>query len=66
MAEAVTGAELVCVLTEWAEFRNADPQVLGELVAGKRVIDGRNCLDAVLWARAGWAYRGLGRPAPVL
>jgi UDPglucose 6-dehydrogenase len=66
MADAVTGAELVCVLTEWAEFRNADPQALGELVAGKRVIDGRNCLDAVLWARAGWEYRGLGRPAPAV
>jgi UDPglucose 6-dehydrogenase len=66
MADAVTGAELVCVLTEWAEFRNADPQALGELVAGKRVIDGRNCLDSVLWARAGWAYRGMGRPAPVV
>ncbi|RSM57627.1 UDP-glucose 6-dehydrogenase [Actinoplanes sp. ATCC 53533] len=66
MADAVTGAELVCVLTEWADFRNADPHVLGELVAGKRVIDGRNCLDSVLWARAGWQYRGMGRPAPAL
>jgi len=64
MAEAVTGAELVCVLTEWAEFRNADPQTLGELAAGKRVIDGKNCLDPVLWARAGWQYRGMGRPTP--
>jgi UDPglucose 6-dehydrogenase len=66
MTDAVKGAELVCVLTEWAEFRNADPHVLGELVAGKRVIDGRNCLDSVLWARAGWEYRGMGRPAPTL
>nr|BFE76417.1 UDP-glucose/GDP-mannose dehydrogenase family protein [Actinoplanes digitatis] len=66
MSDAVTGAELVCVLTEWAEFRNADPQVLGELVAERRVIDGRNCLDSVLWARAGWQYRGMGRLAPAL
>ncbi|MEU4218578.1 UDP-glucose/GDP-mannose dehydrogenase family protein [Actinoplanes sp. NPDC026623] len=66
MTDAVTGAELVCVLTEWAEFRNADPQVLGELVAERRVIDGRNCLDSVLWARTGWQYRGMGRPAPAL
>ncbi|PRY27999.1 UDP-glucose dehydrogenase family protein [Pseudosporangium ferrugineum] len=66
MTDAVAGAELVCVLTEWAEFRNADPQALGELAAGKRVIDGKNCLDPVLWARAGWQYRGMGRPAPAL
>jgi UDPglucose 6-dehydrogenase len=62
MTDAVTGAELVCVLTEWAEFRNADPQALGELAAKKLVIDGRNCLDSVAWARAGWTYRGMGRP----
>jgi UDPglucose 6-dehydrogenase len=64
MADAVTGADLVCVLTEWAEFRNADPQALGALAARKLVIDGRNCLDATLWARAGWQYRGMGRPHP--
>jgi UDPglucose 6-dehydrogenase len=66
MDDAVTGAELVCVLTEWAEFRNADPQALGELVANRLVIDGRNCLDAVLWAQAGWQYRGMGRPQPTV
>ena len=62
LSDAVTGADLVCVLTEWEEFRNADPVALAELVAGRRVIDGRNCLDQVLWVRAGWEYRGLGRP----
>ncbi|GAA2527320.1 UDP-glucose dehydrogenase family protein [Winogradskya humida] len=66
MNDAVAGAELVCVLTEWAEFRNADPNALAALASGKRVIDGKNCLDAVLWARAGWEYRGMGRPAPAL
>jgi UDPglucose 6-dehydrogenase len=58
----VAGAELVCVLTEWEEFRNLDPNLLGEMVAGKRIIDGRNCLDPVLWHNAGWQYRGMGRP----
>src|SRR4029434_11217667 len=33
MQDAVAGAELVCVLTEWAEFRNADPVAMGEAVA---------------------------------
>ncbi len=41
MNEVVTGADLVCVLTEWEEFRYADPAALAELVTGKRVIDGR-------------------------
>ncbi|SNS90919.1 UDPglucose 6-dehydrogenase [Asanoa hainanensis] len=60
--DAVRDADLVCVLTEWADFRNADPVALGELVGGKKVIDGRNCLDPALWTQAGWVYRGMGRP----
>ncbi len=64
LKDAVRDAELVCVLTVWAEFRNADPVALGELVAARRVIDGRNCLEAALWAQAGWTYRGMGRPQP--
>jgi UDPglucose 6-dehydrogenase len=50
------------VLTAWEDFRYADPNVLGELVAGRRVIDGLNCLDQPLWTAAGWEYRGMGRP----
>jgi len=62
LTDAVTGADLVCVLTEWEEFRHADPVALGQLVAGRRVIDGRNCLDQAQWMRAGWEYRGMGKP----
>ncbi|MDP9799418.1 UDPglucose 6-dehydrogenase [Catenuloplanes nepalensis] len=62
MNAAVQDADLVCVLTEWAEFRNADPVALGEIAKGKKVIDGRNCLDNTAWVAAGWEYRGMGRP----
>jgi UDPglucose 6-dehydrogenase len=62
MAAAVSGVSLVVIATEWAEFRNADPALLGELVAARLVIDARNCLDPAQWARAGWTYRGMGRP----
>jgi UDPglucose 6-dehydrogenase len=62
LPDAVTGADLVCVLTEWEEFRNADPGALGELVSRKVVVDARNCLDQTLWVRAGWQSRGMGRP----
>ena len=61
LVDAVSGADLVCVLTEWEEFRNADPVALAQLARGHRVVDGRNCLDAALWAAAGWEYRGMGR-----
>jgi UDPglucose 6-dehydrogenase len=63
MDDVVAGADLVCVLTAWEEFRYADPAALGQLVAGKRVIDGLNCLDQPLWTAAGCEYRGMGRPA---
>ncbi|WP_407924765.1 UDP-glucose dehydrogenase family protein [Catellatospora paridis] len=62
MVDAVTDADLVCVLTEWAEFRNADPVALGAVAATKLVVDGRNCLDATAWKSAGWTLRALGRP----
>jgi UDPglucose 6-dehydrogenase len=61
--EAVRGADLVCVLTEWEEFRTADPVRLAALAAQRLVVDGRNCLDATAWQAAGWRYRGMGRGA---
>ncbi|MGW1838195.1 UDP-glucose dehydrogenase family protein [Streptomyces sp. NPDC002067] len=60
--EAVRGADAVLHLTEWREFRELDPAVLGEAVTARRVLDGRNALDPELWRKAGWTYRALGRP----
>ncbi|WP_163541838.1 UDP-glucose dehydrogenase family protein [Occultella kanbiaonis] len=61
-ADALAGADLVLLLTEWSEFLELDPAQAGDLVAQRRVIDGRNALDTDAWRRAGWSYRGLGRP----
>ncbi|GGZ98671.1 UDP-glucose dehydrogenase family protein [Streptomyces echinoruber] len=60
--EAVRGADVVLHLTEWREFRELDPEELGEVVAARVVLDGRNALDAERWRRAGWTYRAMGRP----
>ncbi|WP_166864942.1 UDP-glucose/GDP-mannose dehydrogenase family protein [Salinibacterium sp. ZJ70] len=62
-AEAVTGADVVALLTEWDEFRFADPADMGALVASRRILDARNVLDASRYQAAGWDYRALGRPA---
>jgi UDPglucose 6-dehydrogenase len=61
--DAVADADLLIVATEWSEFRAADPEVLGSVVAHRRVIDGRNCLPADTWMAAGWTYLGMGRHA---
>ena len=60
--EAARGAHAVLHLTEWREFRELDPVGLGEMVAERRILDGRNALDPDYWRDAGWAYRALGRP----
>jgi UDPglucose 6-dehydrogenase len=60
--EALTGADVTMLLTEWDEFRSMDPAVIRGLVAQRNVVDGRNVLDPVRWRRAGWRYRALGRP----
>ncbi|WP_336923885.1 UDP-glucose dehydrogenase family protein [Aquipuribacter sp. SD81] len=60
--EAVAGADVVLLLTEWQEFRDLDPVALGEQVAHRRLLDGRNALDPATWRAAGWTYRALGRP----
>lgn len=60
--EAVRGADVVLHLTEWREFRELDPAALGDVVAERRILDGRNALDPELWRKAGWTYRALGRP----
>ncbi|WP_207755921.1 UDP-glucose dehydrogenase family protein [Nonomuraea cypriaca] len=59
---AVRGAHVVLVLTEWQEFVELDPEQLGAVVATRRIVDGRNALNAEIWRSAGWHYRALGRP----
>ncbi len=59
--EAALDAEVVLVLTEWAQYRQLDPEVLARVVAAPVVIDGRLCLDVDRWRRAGWRYLAPGR-----
>jgi UDPglucose 6-dehydrogenase len=60
--EALTGADVVVVVTEWKEFRALDPVAVLSMASGTTIIDGRNCLDSVAWRAAGWTYQGMGRP----
>ena len=60
--DALRDADAVVIVTEWDEYRrDLTPEHAGSLVAGRVIIDGRNCLDADLWRAAGWSYHGMGR-----
>lgn len=63
LVEAVDGADIVALLTEWDEFSEADPEVLGGLVNTRRIVDGRHALDPHAYRAAGWEFRSLGRPS---
>lgn len=61
--EALEGAEIVIVATEWKQFQELDPVAARKLVAGENpaVLDGRNCLPRKEWEAAGWNFLALGR-----
>ncbi len=58
---ALRDAELVILATEWQVFRDLSPEATADLVAQKRIIDGRNVLDVAAWKQAGWTIQALGR-----
>jgi UDPglucose 6-dehydrogenase len=61
VADAVKDADAILHLTEWKEYRELDPSVIGQLVKSKFLIDGRNALDRDKWRKAGWRVHALGR-----
>jgi UDPglucose 6-dehydrogenase len=60
--EAVAGAGLLALLTEWDEFRWLDfGRVVETMSAPRGLVDARNLLDPVAMRRRGFAYQGVGR-----
>lgn len=61
-AEAVAGARVVVVATEWKQFKEFEPPRVPE-GEDRLVIDARNCLLPATWTSAGWTYIALGKSA---
>jgi UDPglucose 6-dehydrogenase len=60
--DAVPGAQLLALLTEWDEFRWLDFARVAEAMAPPRaLVDARNLLDPAAMRRRGFAYQGVGR-----
>ncbi len=60
-ATAADRADAIVVVTEWQQYRELDFVALAANMAGRLVIDGRNCLDPQAVVDAGLAYEGIGR-----
>ena len=59
--DALTGADVLVLITEWNEFRALSPGRLLELMRGRVVVDLRNVFDPVAMRDAGLTYLGIGR-----
>jgi len=62
--DAVAGADVLVLVTEWNEFRALSPTRLREAMRGRLVMDLRNVFEPAAMAAAGLEYRGIGRAVP--
>ena len=60
--DAVRGADLCLILTDWEQIRAFDPAGYAGLMKRPIVIDGRNCYDPAAVRDAGIVYDCIGRP----
>ena len=58
--EAVEGANLMVLVTEWDEFRDLDFSKIKDLMTNLNIIDGRNIFDKKKLQELGFDYAGIG------
>ena len=58
---ALEGADGLAIVTEWAEFRNPDFEVMKRLLKTPVIFDGRNIYDEKAMAAHGFTYYAIGR-----
>ena len=65
LREAVEGADLAVIQTDWKEYVRAGPAIWRSL-RGPGVLDTRRCLYPRTLRAAGKVYAAVGRPPPAL
>jgi len=60
--DALNGADVLAVATEWVEFRSPDFEHLASQLRHKTVFDGRNIYRPATVTAAGLSYYSIGRP----
>jgi UDPglucose 6-dehydrogenase len=59
--DVVEGADALCLITPWNEFKQANLTRVAELMRSPLLLDGRNLYDADEVADLGFTYVGVGR-----
>ena len=59
--EALTGAELLIIATEWSEFRTPDFERMEKEIKNKIIFDGRNLFEVAKMKELGYHYESIGR-----
>ena len=59
--DALQGADVLAVVTEWKAFRSPDFAAIRAALSEPAIFDGRNLYDPVVVEEAGLAYYGIGR-----
>lgn len=57
------GADALCVITEWPEFRTVDFEKIKDLMNKPAIFDGRNIYDSESLGTLGFKYFGVGKNA---
>ena len=59
--DAIEGADALCIVTEWREFRSPDFEHIKRALKTPVIFDGRNIYDPDIMRRFGLEYYGIGR-----
>lgn len=61
MYEALKGADVLAILTEWNEFKSLDLAKAATLMRHKNIVDCRNLIDTEQAVKNGFNYQGIGK-----
>ena len=59
--EALAGADILIIATEWSEFRTPDFEIIEKELPSKVIFDGRNLFDVAKMKEMGYHYESIGR-----
>ena len=58
--DALSGADVLAIVTEWNEFRNPDFNLIRQKLGSPVIFDGRNLFDPAKMRQLGFTYSGIG------